>query len=334
MTNKPKMSSSEIGSLWMTYQKKTIILRVLDYFIEKSDDKKARQLMEGLRKKLIPKIKEIEVLFQNEGAVVPIGFTRDDVHTNAPKLFDHSFDIMFLRVLKELSMGMYSLHLSMSYREDIIKLYKELTQITQTYYNEFTQYLLAEGILPRPTYVSVPKTVDFITDTTYLKKSSLFGKNRALSTIEFGYLYHSIETNITGMQMITGFAQCAIDEKVKKYFLKGKELSKEIIEEAGKVLLENDIQVPATSGGTVTSSREAPFSEKLMMYCTYLLSNFGIGGQSFSAAFSMRRDLNIQSGIFAKDVYEYAHKGVEIMISKGWMEEPPQMENRQELINE
>ena len=75
-------------------------------------------------------------------------------------LFDHSFDIMFLRVLKEISMGMYALHLSMAYRNNIIQLYQELTQITQSYYNEFTQYLLAEGILARPTYVSVPKTVD------------------------------------------------------------------------------------------------------------------------------------------------------------------------------
>ena len=80
------------------------------------------------------------------------------------------------------------------------------------------------------------------------------------------------------------------------------------------------------------NSKEAPFSEKLMMYAVYLLSNFGIGGQSFGAAFSMRHDLNFKSAIFAKDVYEYAREGVKIMISNGWMEEPPQMANRDELL--
>ena len=332
MENKQKMSSTEIGALWMTYQKKTLILRFLEYFIHKSDDRKAKHLLEGLRKKLDPKVKEIEKMFQNEGAAVPIGFTSDDVYIDAPKLFDHSFDIMFLRVLKELSMGMYTLHLTMAYREDIVLLYKELTNITQTYYNAFTQYLLEEGVLPRPTYISVPKSVDFITDKNYVKKFSLFGPKRALSTIEFGYFYHGMETNVTGMQMIMGFAQCAKDEQVKKYFVKGKELSKEIIAETSKILLENDIQAPSTPGGTVTNSKEAPFSEKLMMYTVYLLSNFGIGGQSFGAAFSMRHDLNLKSAIFAKDVYEYAREGVKIMISNGWMEEPPQMANHDELL--
>ncbi|TKD72093.1 DUF3231 family protein [Pseudalkalibacillus hwajinpoensis] len=332
MANKPKMSSTEIGALWMTYQKKTVILRMLEYFIEKSDDKKAKHLMEGLWKKLNPKVKQIEVIFQNEGAAVPIGFTSDDVFINASKLYDHGFDIMFMRVLKQISMAMYTLHLSMAYREDIVKLYMDLTALTQTYYNEFTQYLLTIGILPRPTYISAPESVEFITDKKYMKSSSLFGSKRALSTIEFAYLYHSIETNITGVQMITGFAQTAHDEKVRKYFLKGKELSKEIIIETGKILQQEDIQIPATPGGNVTTSQEAPFSDKLMMYCTYLLSNFGVGGQSFGAAFGLRNDLILKSGVFAKDVYEYAREGVELMIANNWMEEPPQMDHHDDLI--
>ncbi|WP_226374327.1 DUF3231 family protein [Virgibacillus alimentarius] len=37
---KPKMSGTELGALWMTYQKKTMISRILEYFIEHADDKK------------------------------------------------------------------------------------------------------------------------------------------------------------------------------------------------------------------------------------------------------------------------------------------------------
>ncbi|MDP4550576.1 DUF3231 family protein [Alkalihalobacillus macyae] len=332
MANKPKLCSTEIGALWMTYQKKTVILRMLEYFIAKSDDKKAKSLMEGLWKKLKPKVKKIEDLFREEGAAIPIGFSSDDVFTEAAKLYDHGFDIMFMRVLKQISMGMYTLHLSMAYREDIVTLYSELTALTQTYYNEFTQYLLTSGILPRPSYISVPESVEFITDKNYMKSSSLFGTKRTLSTIEFAYLYHSIETNITGMQMITGFAQTAHDEKVRKYFQKGKELSKEIIIETSKLLQKDDIQVPATPGGTITNSQEAPFSDKLMLYCTYLLSNFGLGGQGFGAAFSMRQDLNLKSGVFAKDVYGYAREGVDLMIANNWMEEPPHMDQHDDLL--
>lgn len=45
MPNKPKMTSSELGALWMTYQKKTLILRYLEYFIETAENEKARNLM-------------------------------------------------------------------------------------------------------------------------------------------------------------------------------------------------------------------------------------------------------------------------------------------------
>lgn len=301
-------------------------MRILEFFIAKSDDQKAKNLMSGLREQLNSKVIEIKTMLHNEGAAPPIGFTKEDVNLGAPRLFDNGFDIMFCRILKEISTGMYVLHLTISYREDVIKLYKELTDLTQTYYTYFTQYLLEKGLLPRPTYVNMPKSVDYLTDKSYLKGSNLLGHKRDLNTVEFGLLYHSVETNITGMQLMTGFAQCAKNEEVKKYFLKGKELSKEILKETGEILFQNDIQPPATPGGTVTSSKEAPYSDKLMMFCTYLLGGFSLGGQGFSTIFNLRNDLMAKSAVFAKDIYEFTREGITIMISNGWMEEPPRMD--------
>ncbi|MBB6451244.1 hypothetical protein HNR44_003238 [Geomicrobium halophilum] len=265
-------------------------------------------------------------MIQNEEAAAPIGFTHEDVNLDAPRLFENGFDIMFSRVLKKISMGLYALHLSMSYREDVVKFYKEVTQITQKYYNDFTQYLLEEGILPTPNYVNMPKSVDYINDKNYMKGSNLIGHKRSLNTIEFGYLYQGMETNVSGMQLMAGFSQCAKSEELQKYFMKGKELSKEIIQETEKILLQNDIHPPSTPGGTVTSSTSAPFSQKLMMFTTYLLCNFSLGSQSFNASFSLRNDLTINSGIMTKDVYEYAREGIMIMINNGWLEEPPKMD--------
>lgn len=326
MTTKDKLSSSELSALWITYHKKTMILRILEHFIQTTEDRKAKKLMTELWEKLHPKVKEIKTIFEKEGAAVPVGFTNEDVNLRATRLYGNGFDIMFSRILKELSMGMYTLHMTMSYRKDIIQFYEELTSLTQTYYNHFTQYLLKEDLLPHPTYINMPKEGNFVNDKNYLKGSNLFGDKRQLNIIEFGLLYHGFETNITGIQLITGFAQCAKDPDVKKYFIKGKELSKEILSETEKLLLQDDIQPPATPGGTITSSTEAPFSEKLMMYCIYLLCNFSIGGHGFGAGFSLRRDLNLKLGIFGKDTFEFMLEGVSIMISKGWLEEPPKMD--------
>ncbi|WP_245799155.1 DUF3231 family protein [Virgibacillus siamensis] len=233
---------------------------------------------------------------------------------------------MFGRILKEISMGMYSLHLTMSYRKDIIKLYQELSKLSETYYGYFTEYLLEKKLLSCPNYVTMPESTDYIADKDYAKGTNIFGHKRPLNTVEFGILYHAVETNITGMHLMEGFIQTAKDEEVKEYFTIGKGLSKDQISEISKTLLENDIQPPATPGGTVTSSTTAPFSERLMMFCNYLLNGLALGGGGFGAGFSLRNDLQAQNAIFGKDIFQYQRNGVKLMMSKGWLEEPPKMD--------
>ncbi|SFC36044.1 Protein of unknown function [Bacillus sp. OV322] len=327
MPKQNKMSSAEVGILWMTYHKKTMILRIVDYFIETSDDQKAKALMQGLVKKLNPMVDEISALLKKDGAAVPIGFTMEDVNLEAPNLYEQGFDITFCRILKEISMGMYALHTTLSYREDIIMFYKKLTDITQTYYNLFTQYLLDNRILPAPNFTEMPTSNEYITDTSYMKGTNLLGHKRPLNTIEFGLLFHSLETNITGMQLMKSFAQCTKDEEAKKYFIKGQNLTKEIIKGTENILLENNVQPAAASGGVVTTSTIAPFSDKMMVFCCYLLGGFSIGSQGFANAFVLRNDIIAKSGIYTKDVYGYVLEGAKLMMSKGWMAEPPKMES-------
>lgn len=326
MENQPKMSAAELGSLWMTYQKKTMILRFLEYFMEKTDDEQARDLMTGLWEQLHPMVIELETMLEKDGAACPNGFTKEDVHLDTPKLFDNGFDILFARILKEISMGMYVLHMTSSYREDIILFYKKLTAITQTYYKHFTQYLLKNGYLSRPNYTTMPTSTDYVTSTDYMKGTNFFGEKRPVNTVEYGTLYPAIETNTIGMQLMAGFAQTAKDEDVKKYFREGRELAKEIINGTSEILLENNTQAPSPTGGTVTSSTEAPFSDKLMMFCSYLLGGFSLGGHGFSGTFIFRNDITGHTTPFGKDTYEFTMKGAKLMMQKGWLEEPPKMD--------
>ncbi|MDR4889803.1 DUF3231 family protein [Fredinandcohnia sp. QZ13] len=334
MPEKPVITSSELGVLWLTYQEKTMNLRMLEYFIEKADDEKAREIMTNLYEDINRYVSKITEIFKNEGAVIPVGFTSQDVYKDVPKLYDNGFDIMYIRLLKEISMGLHSLNITMSYREDIVTIFKELTAITQTYYNLCTQYLLEKGMLVRPPYVTMPHSVEFVKDTNYLGGLAInpFNEKRTLNTVEVAHIHHSIESNITGMQMIIGFAQCAKNEEVKNFFNEGAELSKNIIKQLSETLLQSGIQSPETSGGHATRSTVAPFSDKLMMYCISVFCSFGLGGNSLGTAFSLRNDISAKMSIFMKDIFEYAHKGAKIMIKNGWMEEPPQMEERGKLI--
>lgn len=332
MPEKPAITSSELGTLWLTYQEKTMILRILEYFIEKADEEQAKKIMTDLYAEIDLYVGKITEIFKNEGAAIPAGFTSQDVNKDVPKLYDNGFDIMFIRLLKEISMGLHSLNIAMTYREDIVMLFKDLTAITQNYYNQCTQYLLEKGMLVRSPYVTMPNSVEFVKDTSYLGGLNPFGGKRTLNTVEVAHLHHAIEANFTGLQMILGFAQCANKNEVKKFFNEGAELAKGIIKELSETLLSSDLQSAEPSGGNATRSTAAPFTDKLMMYCTSIFCSFSMGGNSLGTAFSLRNDLAAKMSVFMKDTFEYAHKGAKIMIKNGWMEEPPQMAERKEII--
>jgi Protein of unknown function (DUF3231) len=323
-----------VGTLWITYNEKTLIMRMLEYFIEKSDDQQAKNILGGLWQELNFYVLQMEEIFKDQGMAKPAGYTNEDVNLEAPKLYDNGFDIMFVRILKEVSMGMYTINMNMSYNDKIMQIYEGLTVVTQKIYKLSTLYLLEKGILTLPPKVTMPKTTEFIKSKSYMNGFNLFGDKRALNDLELGILHHGIETNNIGLQLITGFAQCAQNKEVKQYFVKGKELAKKQIKVMQEILLESDVQFAATSGSTVTTSTVAPFSDKLMMHCVYLLNGFGLVGSSFGTFFSLRNDIAMKATLLAKDIYFYGEEGIKIKIKNGWFEEPPQMEDRSQIIKE
>jgi hypothetical protein len=331
LANRTPLSSSELGTLWLTYQEKTMIISVLTYLIEKADDEKAKDIMVNLLEKLEKMCDRITKVFIDEGAVVPIGFTEEDVFLDAPKLFDKGLDIMIVRVFKEISMGLYTLHINMAYREDVFKIYNELTAITQKCYYECTEYLLERGLLCRPSNVPMPKDVQYIDSKHYLSGLNPFNTKRQLNTIEVGYLHHGIEANNVGMQIVTGFAQCAKTEDAKKLFRKGMKIAESIVKAFEEVLIESHIPISNSSGGIVTRSKVAPFSDKLMMNIIFFLNSFGMGSQSFGSVFSLRYDLSTKFLMAGKDVYFYNDDCVKVMIKHGWLERPPAMADRNQL---
>ncbi|WP_235848907.1 DUF3231 family protein [Bacillus alkalicola] len=291
-------------------------------------------MMTNLHDELEPFVAKIIEIYEQEGAVIPVGYTAQDINKGVPNLYDNGFDIMFVRLLQQISMGLHSLNITMTFREDINKLFEELTAITQKYYRISSQFLLEKGLLVRSPYVSMPKSVEFVTDNSYLGGGVInpFSEKRTLNTVEVSHLYKAIESNLTGVQLILGFAQCANDAEVKKYFNEGAELAKGIIKELSEIMIQENIPIPQTAGGNTTRSTVAPFSDKLMMYCTSIFCSFSMGSNSLGTAFSLRNDLSAKMTIFMKDIFEYAHKGAKIMIKNGWMEEPPQMVDRKQNI--
>lgn len=56
-----------------------------------------------------------------------------------------------------------------------------------------------------------------------------------------------------------------------------------------------------------------------------------MGSNALGTAFSLRNDLPLLLIDTAKDILTYGQEGGKIMARNGWMEEPPQMEDRIDL---
>ncbi|MDQ0243380.1 hypothetical protein J2S09_000916 [Bacillus fengqiuensis] len=325
------LTSSELATLWTTFQEKTMVMRFLEHFLEHNENE--QQILQLHYDRAAESVEFIKNIFHHEGAVVPIGFTEDDINKGTPKLYDFMFDVMYLRLMSQIETGLFALYSTMSYREDIRQFFKRVTAEAQETYDQSTHVLLEAGIIARPPFVSMPTEVHFVQDTNYLDGFHLFGEKRSLNTIEVSLIQHAIDTNLVGMQLMIGFAQVANEKEIQKHFVKGMELSKKLETELGDILRHSYIEPPATHAGKATSSTVAPFSDKLMMYNTSLLSTFGLGSNALGGAFSLRNDLPLKMVQLGQDIYSFAKEGGKIMIKNGWLEEPPQIEDRNQLTS-
>lgn len=308
-----------------------MMVRVVDYLLSKNQDPDCIKVLQTFYEGETEFVSELAEIFKQEGAVVPVGFTEKDVNRDAPRLFDDIFDVMYLRTMMKIATGIHALHMTMAYRKDIMGLYRKFSEFAEEILVSATQCLLGKGVLPKSPYVTLPKHVEFAEGKEYRSGFKIMGHRRSLNTIEVAYLYQGIESNILGMKLMTGFAQVAKEEEIAKYFFRGKELAKTIISKFTEVLLDSDINVPSTSAGGITDSTMSPFSDKLMLYNTSLLSDFGIGSSAIGTSFSLRKDLPMKMMMIAKDILEFANDGGNLAIKHGWMEEPPQMEDRTQL---
>lgn len=319
-----QLASSEIGNLWMTYQQKTMFARMLEHFLHTQENENIKEQLQKYYDQETAYIQEISGIFQAEKIVMPVGYNDSDVKPDTPRLYDEYFDILFLRIMMKVTIGLNALHLSMTYRSDMSDLFMRMSQSSQQTYTAATQFLLDEGILTRPPMIPMPDKVEFVKEKKYMAGFDAFSEKRPLNAIELSLLYQGIETNILGFQLLKGFEQATDDKELKQYFKEGKNLAKQIIESFSETLLKSDIQPPAVAWGNPTFSETSPYSEKMMMYLTNLLSSFGLTSNALGTSFSLRADLPTKMTIIAKDIFEYAKKGGKLMIKHGWMEEPPQ----------
>lgn len=83
----------------------------------------------------------------------------------------------------------------------------------------------------------------------------------------------------------------------------------------------------------ITNSTVSPFSDRLIMFHAGLLHQSALAYYGAGMAVSMRTDIAAQYEKIIIEVLKGAGKWMDIMIKKGWMEQPPQANDREAIIN-
>ncbi|MDQ0252843.1 hypothetical protein J2S74_000215 [Evansella vedderi] len=324
-----KLVASEIGDLFANYLGDSLFSCVFEHHLQVVEDNEVKEFMEFALHTGKKHIQVIQEIYEKENIPIPVGFGEQDIRKDAPRLFSDIFMVFYITEMARAGLQTYANTLTSSFRQDIIDYFSMCLEDTRITYNKGIHLLLSKGMDIAPPTIPYPKNVDFVEKDSFI--SVLAGKTRPLTALEIKHLQININTNTLGKAMMLAFSQIASSEELRGYFRRGAQLAEEQIIELGKLLINDNLPTPKLMDAHITDSTVSPFSDKLLLYHG-ILSN-GIGIQNYGTAISkiMRHDIHIQFGTLTASIGKYGNDGLNMMIEKGWLEEPPTAADREKL---
>jgi Protein of unknown function (DUF3231) len=324
------LTAAEMSGLWTQYINDTLVKCITRYFLENVSDEKVRPVIEFTLDTANQNLTKIGNIFKKDQFPFPLGFTEEDVNIKAPKLFSDTFMLMYLRHFSILTMAASSAMLGVVTRRDVVEIHKVVLQKSVELQDMTRDLMLEQGTYVRPPFISIPDKVDFVEKQQFL--TGFFGKKRSLSSVEITHLFLNIQTNYIGKTLITGLAQVAEKEEVKQLLLRGKKMAQKHVEIFEKYLFEEDLPAPMGSDTAITDTTAKVFSDKLIVFHVSGMIAAGVGNYGAAMAASPRRDIGARYASLVPEVTLYAEDCANLMIKNGWLEEPPQTDDRDGLI--
>ncbi len=331
MNHKTNLTSAELGKLWATYTGNTMAKCMLTYFHKCVDDSDIKEVINDALNLCDSLIQSIKDIFTLENFPIPIGFTEDDINSDAPRLFSDEFYLYYLKYTGKAGMSLYSNAIALVTRKDVRQLFTDTLHETVKLLNNVNITLYEKGLLTNPPPIPVPTKVDFVKKQNYLY--GFLGNVRPLHGLEITHLYDNLQNDITSKALVIGFSQVARDEKIKHYFNRGTEINQKHIELCSQKLDNGNLPSPPLIDHLVSTSTVTPFSDKLMVF--HKVDMFSMKIRSYANGLSLngRRDIATMYSRFLMDVSLYVEDGANILIEREWMEQPPQAVDRDHLTS-
>jgi hypothetical protein len=326
------LTAAEMGKLWASYLGNSMGALLLSYYQKNVDDVEIKNVLETGLAMSQSYTNTIKMIFTQAGFPIPIAFTDDDVDLGAPRLFYDEFYLHYLQYLGKAGMSIYSVAIPLVTRKDVRDFFvKCLNETTQLMVN-VNEILNSKGRLMNAPIVTSPSKVNFVQKQSFL--NGFFGEIRTLHGLEVAHLYGNINNDVTSKALIIGFRQGARNEKVRKYLERGEKINEKHIQMLSNKLTDDNIPAPSLIDHLVTQSVTPVFSDKLMLFHKIDMFSMKIREYANGLSLNGRRDIG---SLYAKcqlDVSLYVEDGANIMIEHGWMEQPPEVINRDYLIHQ
>jgi hypothetical protein len=326
-----KLTSAEIGKLWATYMGNTMSKCVLSYYLQHIEDQDIKKVVENALNLSESFLQSIKKIFVQENFPLPIGLTEEDVNLGAPRLFSDGFYLYYLKYLCKSGLSIYTIAIPLITREDVRDFFINCLNFTVKLITAVNDVLLAKGLLMNPPPIPIPEKVDFVKKQNYL--SGFFGNIRPLHALEITHLYDNIDNNVASKVLLIGFSQVAKNEQIRQFFIRGKEMTDKHIEICSQQLHKDNLPSPPLLDHLVSTSTFSPFSDKLLLY--HKIDSFSMKIRTYANAASLngRHDLGGMYARLLMDIGLYVEDGANIMIEQGWMEQPPEAIDRDNLAS-
>jgi hypothetical protein len=324
-----RLTSAEIGSLWLQYMTDSMAVCTLKYFSNKTEDAQIRPVLDFAISLAQSHLQDIDVLFKKEEFPTPTGFADQDVSLDAPRLFCDPYHLTYVKNTAKSGMIAYGLALSLAARQDVRHFLKECITTSADLDERATQVMLSKGIYVRPPYITIPDRVEYVKKDKFF--GSLFGKQRPLSALEIAHLFLNAQSNSVAKALLIGFSQVAHSRELRQLFVKGSDIADKHIEVFGTSLKESGLPAPMSLDSDIMDSVIAPFSDKLMLYHITLLMGMGLGYYAAAIGASTRIDLVADYGRLSAEIEKYVFECEKTLANNNWMEEPPLADDRKSL---
>ncbi|WLD93751.1 DUF3231 family protein [Alkalihalobacillus sp. AL-G] len=328
--NKEFLSTGEVANLWTSYMNNSMGICMNQYALQVIEDSNIRDIYEFALKLSQKNIKQLTRIFNRIHFPIPYAFTNKDINLKAPRLFSDQFHLFYLHELSVHGLSGYSLALTTSVSPDVRQFNVDAMNSTSELYSKTLKLLQSKGLYDDFPKIPTPERPEIAEKQAYL--AGWFGEHRPLNVIEITSIFSNLKKSIMAKALAIGFSQTAQSKEIRAFMMRVVKLAEKHIELFSSVLHDDFINSAVYWDTHVTSSRVAPFSDKLMMVHGGFIISAAMTYYGTGLATNMRRDLAVHYATSIARDSKLSEDGMNIMIKNGWHEQPPQAANREQLF--